>query len=353
LSFVTEPLRPKMPLPLPKIVSFIFLSLLFSGQLLLAELPKGMVKFMNVKGDVSALKGTDDQKLVAHNGQILDEGYTVTTGDNGSCVLVFSNGSTLVVSSNTSLSIASFRQESFDDSTRKFELLDADPSESTSDLILNYGQLLADVKKLSKKSSFKITTQAGVAGIRGTIADVSFVMDTTTGSFVMKIINVVGSVTSTAYNVSINSDGLQEVEKIVSELNVGAKTTSLGNKDLASGNIATSESRTEPITQADKNIILEAIRNANITDQGVLAALNAVIPAIQALKEPAKIQKNAQKDLQQLEQKTQKAFQLSAETQTVVALTAQAVEASSPQAGVVDNSIVNKDEFVSSPADPE
>mgnify|MGYP001452030255 FL=1 len=75
---------------------------------------------------------------------------------------------TASILSNSSLRISSFKQNSFDPGDQKLGELNSEPSLSSTDLSLEFGDLVVQTKKLNRRSSFNITSPIGTAGIRGT-----------------------------------------------------------------------------------------------------------------------------------------------------------------------------------------
>ena len=76
----------------------------------------------------------------AREGQLVADGYTLTTGKSGSIVLLFSNGSTVTLAGNTRFSVSRFFQETHRERA-DLENLDIEPGRSTTRLKLDYGEM--------------------------------------------------------------------------------------------------------------------------------------------------------------------------------------------------------------------
>ena len=121
------------------------------------------------EGNVSITNNESGRKLPLKTGQTLEEGVTIATGAQGSCVLVFSSGSALRLAPNSSLNIADYEQPN--------------SQTTTTELTLAKGEALSNVKKQAN-SSYKIGTPAGNVKVTGTTFSVNYDdgSDTTTVS---------------------------------------------------------------------------------------------------------------------------------------------------------------------------
>ena len=127
-------------------------------------------------------RGADDQKIdeaQATVGSILPEGASVETGPGGSALLLLSNGTVVTVTENAKMRIKSFDQEVFTSNDKSMKDFQDELSPSKVLVDLEFGSLVVQTKKLSKKSSFEIASSVGTAGIRGTEFKMGF--DSTTG----------------------------------------------------------------------------------------------------------------------------------------------------------------------------
>ena len=110
-------------------------------------------------------------KILSKNlspGSVLRDGLTVVTGETGQISLLFSNGFISTIQSKSKLEISSFKQEPFKANDKLMKDVIIEPSNSSIDLKLEFGNLTFKTKKLNPASSFGVKTKAGVAGIRGT-----------------------------------------------------------------------------------------------------------------------------------------------------------------------------------------
>jgi len=134
-----------------------------------SDLRKGVIIIASKKGEVSFSFG--GKALPAAKVEVDDslaEGSSVTTGANGSTVLLFSNGTVATIGPDSGLRLRRFTQEKFDADDRKMSDLKEEPSSSIVELDFDQGDLVVGTKKLKRSSSLNIFTPAGTAGIRGT-----------------------------------------------------------------------------------------------------------------------------------------------------------------------------------------
>ena len=103
-------------------------------------------------------------------GGLIFDGHTVTTGPGAKAVLLFSSGTITTLKAESVLNIKKFAQEKFDPKAAgKLGDRKDEPSPSETIIDLNLGDMVVDVKKLKKESSFNIDSPVGTAGIRGTV----------------------------------------------------------------------------------------------------------------------------------------------------------------------------------------
>ena len=101
-------------------------------------------------------------------GESIASGATLTTGSGASMDLLLTNGTLAHLGENTKLVLSAFYQKSFKGSDQKASELIKEVSPSRTALKLEEGDLVLEVRKLSKSSSFLISTKMAQAGIRGT-----------------------------------------------------------------------------------------------------------------------------------------------------------------------------------------
>jgi len=147
--------------------------------------PTPSAKVLSVEGTASAY---ENGKMVGplNQGNILEQGTSISTAALSSVDLVFSNGSMLTVEENTSLTLAELQQQAYSGSAT-YEALQADPSQSQTLLELNYGKVSGEVKGLRPNSKFHIETPLGTAAIRGTIFSVEIRYSAERGEFILII----------------------------------------------------------------------------------------------------------------------------------------------------------------------
>ena len=126
-----------------------------------------MSSFSSYNDDYSDKNESDSKKLVKV-GDILSVGSKIKVSSDSEMTLLFSSGTIARVGENSIFSISEFLQKDFEKSEKKVSELIQEVSPSTLLLNLNLGDLIVDVKKLDKESTFEVRTNLGVAGIRGT-----------------------------------------------------------------------------------------------------------------------------------------------------------------------------------------
>ena len=116
-------------------------------------------------------KGTQEVKLAGRNailGESLPVGSTIITRASSEADLLLTNGSIAKLKADSKLVLNNFWQKNFEPSAKKVTQLEEEVSSSRVALKLEIGDLVVDVKKLNKDSSFMVESQLGVAGMRGT-----------------------------------------------------------------------------------------------------------------------------------------------------------------------------------------
>ncbi|MDC0363645.1 FecR family protein, partial [Opitutales bacterium] len=130
---------------------------------------KGSVIVIQTKGVVEAYS-PQGRKLTAPvvRGSVLPVGYSIKTRLFAESTLLLSNGTTATLQENSKLRLDKFEQSPFDAKAGSFSQLQAEPSTSKVSIDMETGSLVVQTKKLSKASSFSISTPVGTAVIRGT-----------------------------------------------------------------------------------------------------------------------------------------------------------------------------------------
>ena len=158
----------KLPLVLLSIISpFIFFHTLQAID------SKGAIIIANLEGQVTVKNNDTGVPLSADRvkvGGMIFDGHTVETGKGSKVVLLFSSGTITTLKEESVLNIKKFAQQKFDPkSAGKLSARKDEPSPSETVIDLSLGDMVVDVKKLKKESSFNIDSPVGTAGIRGTI----------------------------------------------------------------------------------------------------------------------------------------------------------------------------------------
>jgi len=151
---------------------FAFFSFSFFVTLLEAN-TKGAIIIASMEGKISVTNNESGEVLPNDQvkvGGLLFDGHTVETGKGSKLVLLFSSGTITTLKEESVLNIKKFTQEKFDPKTvGKLSDRKDEPSPSETIIDLSLGDMVVDVKKLKKESSFNIESPVGTAGIRGTI----------------------------------------------------------------------------------------------------------------------------------------------------------------------------------------
>jgi sulfatase modifying factor 1 len=117
------------------------------------------------RGSYSEVKPTARAVIV---GESIASGATLTTGSGSSTDLLLTNGALAHLGANTKLVLTALYQRSFRGTNQKASELTKEVSPSRTALKLEEGDLVVEVRKLNKESSFLISTPIAHAGIRGT-----------------------------------------------------------------------------------------------------------------------------------------------------------------------------------------
>ena len=137
---------------------------------------KGAIIIASATGKVTVIPapryvGSQEVKPVARKaivGEPLPHGSTVMTGTNSKATLLLTSGSLVNLGPDTKFLLRAFWQKNFSASPKKVTDLKEETSPSRLSIQLETGDLVVDVKKLNRESSFMIESPVGVAGIRGT-----------------------------------------------------------------------------------------------------------------------------------------------------------------------------------------
>jgi len=132
---------------------------------------KGKVEVIAQKRDRYSDKDPDPREVIV--GESIASGATLTTGSGAEADLLLTNGALAHMGANTKLVLTALYQKSFKGNKVKASELEMEVSPSRTALKLEEGDLVLEVRKLGKESSFLISTKIAQAGIRGTQFKVS------------------------------------------------------------------------------------------------------------------------------------------------------------------------------------
>ena len=188
---------------------------------------KGAIIIASAKGKVTVIpasrySGSQEVKPVARDvivGEPLPHGSTIMTGANSEADLLLTTGSLAKVGPNSKLVLNAFWQKDFRASAKKVTDLKEETSPSRVSIKLETGDLVVDVKKLNRESSFIIESPVGVAGIRGTQFGLSADSDSTElavleGRVGFLDANQKAKSVATAQKVAGSQDGAGEVDAL-------------------------------------------------------------------------------------------------------------------------------------------
>ncbi|MGH7956502.1 MAG: FecR domain-containing protein, partial [Opitutaceae bacterium] len=136
-----------------------------------ASMVVGAIKAANVRGTVKKVNLIDKTETPLRNGEVLIQENAILTGPgDSSVVLVFANGSTVRVGNESRLEIKEFLMDPLTADIPNVAALTAEPTVSRTNLRLEFGEMVGNVKTLNRAagSAFTVSTPAGAAGIRGT-----------------------------------------------------------------------------------------------------------------------------------------------------------------------------------------
>jgi hypothetical protein len=218
---------------------------------------KGEVSIVDPpKADVNAsVQDFNTSRRDANVSEVLSPASEIFVGENSEVVLLFSNGTLATLGSNSQMRIEKFLQKDFEQSDKKIAELQEEVSSSSLLVDLQMGEMIVDVKRLKKDSSFEITTPLGVAGIRGTEFSLLAGKDSTTLSVLKGIVDF--------------SDAEKAVRQVATERSV--RTTK------------SAETKEGALNDADKVRIGDQTRlaiqkTANVTVSAVLNSFDEINP---------------------------------------------------------------------------
>jgi formylglycine-generating enzyme required for sulfatase activity len=132
---------------------------------------KGKVQVVPKINDRYADKDPDPRAVIV--GESIGPGATLITGSGAEADLLLTNGTLAHLGANTKLVLTALYQKAFKGTNHKASELTKEVSPSRTALKLEQGDLVLEVRKLGKESSFLVETKIAQAGIRGTQFKVS------------------------------------------------------------------------------------------------------------------------------------------------------------------------------------
>ena len=132
---------------------------------------KGKVEVVAQKRNRYSDKDPDPRAVIV--GESVGPGTTLITGSGSSADLLLTNGTLAHLGENTKLVLTALYQKAFKGNKVKASELEKEVSPSRTALKLEEGDLVLEVRKLGKESSFLVETKIAQAGIRGTQFKVS------------------------------------------------------------------------------------------------------------------------------------------------------------------------------------
>jgi sulfatase modifying factor 1 len=132
---------------------------------------KGKVEVIVQRRDRYSDKDPEPREIIV--GESIASGATLITGSGAEADLLLTNGTLAHLGENTKLVLTALYQKSFKGTKQKASELTKEVSPSRTALKLEEGDLVLEVRKLSKESSFLVETKIAQAGIRGTQFKVS------------------------------------------------------------------------------------------------------------------------------------------------------------------------------------
>ena len=139
---------------------------------------RGGVIITSAKGKVEVLVEKTDRYIDPRPrnvivGESIASGSTLSTGKGAEADLLLTNGTLIHMSQNTKLVLNAMYQKVFKGTNQNASQLEREASPSRTDLKLLQGDLVLEVRKLGKESSFLVSTEVAQMGIRGTQFKVS------------------------------------------------------------------------------------------------------------------------------------------------------------------------------------
>ena len=238
---------------------------------------KGNVRVINLFQSNESDKNNAKPKTLTA-GEIVLQGSTIVSGKNSEVDLLFTNGTSAKIGQNSKLTISAIWQKDFQESKRKVADINEEASPTRIDLDLEIGDLIVDVKKLKKESSFRVNSPLGVAGIRGTQfrifsenekvelsvlkGEVSFWDQNNGGNKITNSEKFVLESNLEPILKPLNQKEKQTIQRRITSVRKSTETYDLSN---LADKLATKATRTQPVEEIKQT--LEKIKEQNLKDK--------------------------------------------------------------------------------------
>ncbi|MFM8364823.1 MAG: FecR domain-containing protein [Verrucomicrobiota bacterium] len=139
-----------------------------SSAIPIAGMVPGFARVLKVEGSDALVVAPNGASEPLRVGDFLQQGSSVSTGPKSKVDLLFENGTTIRIEPGTEFSLDRLMTSPFEADSIDYQSLREEPGSSNTLVGVPSGTILFDVAKLTKNSSFQISTPLGIAGIRGT-----------------------------------------------------------------------------------------------------------------------------------------------------------------------------------------
>jgi hypothetical protein len=205
-------------------------------------------------------------------GQYYEQGSTFSTKGDSTIQLVFSNGATLLLSPNTTVVVRTFKQVPINLPTPgKYLEVDREPSPSVTEIIVEKGKVVGEVRKLNSQSSYTIRTGVGIVKIKGTIFTVAYAEDVAKGAGNIDTSCIRGSVDLTLFG-----------------SNTGAVPVEAGKRITAQGPIVDESGKTR--SGLDAKTVAEARETKKVTVDSTQGPSKGMVAEEEGISPDAKIE---------------------------------------------------------------
>ena len=202
-------------------------------------------------------------------GEPLPHSSTILTGANAEADLLLTTGSLVKIRPNSKLVLSAFWQKDFRASAKKVTDLKEETSPSRVAFKLETGDLVVDVKKLNRESSFVVESELGVAGVRGTQFGLTADADSTELAVLEGIVgfmdaNLKAKSVETAQKVAGSQDGTGELNTLPESEKAELAKAVADSQESASGYDLTRLSNTVDGYALKPNYIVKSALNMEL-----------------------------------------------------------------------------------------